>query len=412
MRLNQYVTGSKQMIVESYYLNEAPMRHLEHFEDNVINKGLVGLNQDIKIIRSIVSKLNGESEKDVSIRTKWDGAPDVISGYDTDGHFFVSTKSAFNKNPKLAYTDKDIDELFDGPDLKEKLKYCLQYLPEVIDRGIFQVSLMFTDKDIKIQVLNGERCMTFTPNTLTYAVPDDDSDLAKEVRRAKLGIVAHATYKNGDLSNAALNAEKSMFKSSPNVWVQDSSLKDVSGVVNFEPQEANDIEIKTLELERLAGKMGQTFFIEMEKLGLNEMYKTWTNSLVRVGTVVRSPEDANELFIKFVMDRLQKDIDIVKTVQSKEKKKTVLDNIVSFFKKYYERFIILFDATQILVEIKQTILDKLNQIKTLGTFMMHGDDYKVVPAEGFVVIDNDGSIIKLVSRMDFSRENLNNPKFR
>jgi len=314
--------------------------------------------------------------------------------------------------PKLAYTDQDIDTMFTGDELKEKLKYGLKYLPEVIHKGIFQVSLMFIDKYIKVRNIDGTKHMTFTTNTLTYAVPDDDSDLAKDIRRAKIGIVAHATYKNTDLSNAILNAKKEMLGTSPNVWIQDSSLKDVSGVVNFDSKEQSDIEIGLLELEDMSAKIGNGFFVEMDKLGLKALYKIWINSLVRSGTVLMAPKVGIELFTKFVEDRLQKEIDSVKTSKSKEAKQGVLDTMVSFIQRRAKQFAYLFYITKILTDLKQVILKKLNNIKTLGTFMQRGDSLETVAPEGFVVVDNDGSVLKLVSRMEFSSWNANNTRFK
>jgi len=411
-RLNTYLLPNRGKLILEEILVESPMKHLEHFEDLIIDKGVSGLNQNIRTIKTILSSLNGESTGGMAIRTKWDGSPDFIVGLDKDDKFFISTKSAFNKVPKLAYTDRDIDTMFTGDELKEKLKYGLKYLPEVITKGIFQVSLMFIDKDIKVRNIDGLKHMTFTPNTLTYAVPDDDSDLAKEIRRAKIGIVAHATYKDVDLSNAMLNAKKEMFGNSPNVWIQDSSLKDVSGVVNFDQREQSDIEIRLLELEDMSDKISKGFFVEMDNIGLKALYKIWINSLVRSGTVLMSPKVGIELFTKFVEDRLQKEISSVKTGKSKEAKQSVLDTMVSFIQRRAKQFGYLFNITKILTDLKQVILKKLNSIKTLGTFMQRGDHFETAAPEGFVVVDNDGSVLKLVSRMEFSRENLNNPKFR
>ena len=55
---------------------------------------------------------------------------------------------------------------------------------------------MFTD-DIETDTIDGTKYYTFQPNTIVYAVPVN-SDLGKQMNRAKMGIVAtqHIQVKN------------------------------------------------------------------------------------------------------------------------------------------------------------------------------------------------------------------------
>ena len=50
------------------------------------------------------------------------------------------------------------------------------------------------------------------------------------------------------------------------------------------------------------------------------------------------------------------------------------------------------------------ILKKLDDIKTLRTFVRTSDGYKVTSDEGFVA-SSSGSVVKLVNRLEFSRAN-------
>jgi hypothetical protein len=60
-------------------------------------------------------------------------------------------------------------------------------------KGIVQGDLMFTQSDLKKQTINGVEYITFQPNTIVYSVPAD-SDLARTILSAKVGIVFHTTY--------------------------------------------------------------------------------------------------------------------------------------------------------------------------------------------------------------------------
>ena len=144
--------------------------HLEHLEDEILNRGSAGAEDVISVLRSADDILTGKSN-DLGITTKWDGAPAVVCGTcPQTGKFFVGTKSVFNKTtPKICYTEADIDQWYQGA-LASKLKTCLQYLPQLRIIGIVQGDLLFTD-DVIPGVIGKNKVLTFTPNTITYTVP-------------------------------------------------------------------------------------------------------------------------------------------------------------------------------------------------------------------------------------------------
>ena len=76
--------------------------HLEHLEDDIINRGTKGGENAINFLKSIRNMLAGSSNKKVNMTVKWDGAPAIICGTNPEnGKFFVGTKAVFNKNPKI-----------------------------------------------------------------------------------------------------------------------------------------------------------------------------------------------------------------------------------------------------------------------------------------------------------------------
>jgi len=63
------------------------------------------------------------------------------------------------------------------------------------------------------------------------------------------------------------------------------------------------------------------------------------------------------------------------------------------------------------VELKLELINKLQQIEGItGTFIKTDSGYKVTKPEGFVAVGHDGSAVKLVDRIVFSRENFLKPK--
>ncbi|NDG32893.1 hypothetical protein EB118_22845, partial [bacterium] len=127
-------------------------------------------------------------------------------------------------------TNAEIDADTSG-DLADKLKACLQYLPEIGIKGVIQGDLMYTQSDLKNVTIDGVKYTTFHPNTIVYAVPYD-SDIGRTIRNSKMGIVWHTRYEGDTLENM-----KAVFgtdilagmKKSRNVWFDNADYKDVSG---------------------------------------------------------------------------------------------------------------------------------------------------------------------------------------
>ena len=124
--------------------------HLEHLEDEVLNRGVAGARDAINFLRSIRDMLAGHSKSSVNLTTKWDGAPAIFAGTDpTDGKFFVAKKGIFNKNPKVYKTDEDIDADIGEGDLNRKMKVALRYLEKIGIEGVLQGDMMFKKGDIE-----------------------------------------------------------------------------------------------------------------------------------------------------------------------------------------------------------------------------------------------------------------------
>jgi hypothetical protein len=51
------------------------------------------------------------------------------------------------------------------------------------------------------------------------------------------------------------------------------------------------------------------------------------------------------------------------------------------------------------------IIQKMDRASTIGTFLKTRNGYEVTAPEGYVAINNDGSAVKLVNRLEFSRAN-------
>ncbi len=188
------------MLIEDV-LTEFKRTHLEHIEDIIITDGYEGGKAVLDYFRGLLLTLKGTSSEAMSVSVKWDGAPAVVCGTNPDnGRFFVGTKSVFAKSPKINYTKKDIANNHGTDELGQKLLKCLVHIKKLNIQGVVQGDLLFTDEDITRKNIGGKPHLTFTPNTITYAVPEG-SDLSKQIDRAKVGIIFHTTYNGNTLAD-------------------------------------------------------------------------------------------------------------------------------------------------------------------------------------------------------------------
>ena len=176
------------------FLTEAANVHLYHIEEDIIRNGLVGAKSAVNYLYGMTEMLGGGADGNVRVTVKWDGAPAIICGKDPlNGKFFVGTKSVFAQTPKINYTFQDIDRNHSAGGLNKKLKYAHRYLQNLNIDGVVQGDLMFTPGDIQAERIDDEAYVTFTPNTITYAV-QKGSKLYDQITKAKIGIVFHTTY--------------------------------------------------------------------------------------------------------------------------------------------------------------------------------------------------------------------------
>ena len=65
----------------------------------------------------------------------------------------------------------------------------------------------------------------------------------------------------------------------------------------------------------------------------------------------------------------------------------------------------MFQLQNAIVDAKLIIIEKLDKLKTIDTFVRTRNGFKVTGSEGFVAIDNEGGAVKLVDRLEFSTNN-------
>lgn len=388
------------MINFNTYLTESldveKLKHLEHAEDHIIHGGHEGVKHAADTLTDVVSILEGKPRKSFGqqtrITTKYDGAPSIVFGINPEnGKFFVASKSAFNKNPKINYTDRDIEDNHGhAPGLVAKLKEALKELPKVMPKsgGVFQGDLMYTKEDL---TKNKDGSYSFTPNTITYTTDDPEQTRSADV--ANLGVVVHSRYTGKTLADAkvSFDVDQSQFRRNPDVHMINP---EISGA-NISPIEKRKYEKEIQQALDIYKGMDPDIFNVVD--GHDITMKTYINACVRDKTV----PDAKGYFA-FVKTKGQKEIEKVKSPEGKAKKKAAADAITSHVKNHMDQFNDLFRMHKALQQAKDTLTFALsNTVKTGLKTTIGGQPTK---PEGFVAI-RGGRPTKLVDRADFSAAN-------
>ena len=372
------------------------LQHLSHIEDFIFSQNY---NTTIHFFEEIVASLSGQSSK-IKYQKKIDGAPSVILGRDPEnGKLFVATKSLFNKIPKINYTSTDVDDNHKGG-LADKLKSLLKHAAEIKFKGTaIQGDFMFSSGDIKIKDIKGKSYHTFTPNTITYAIPTD-SPLAPEMKKA-VGIVWHTTYHGNSIADMSASFKISKPPSSSNTW---NTTTDMDAL-------PKSVLLSKIELTLINGVIKKLKTFKLTKSAKNsimsheQLIKQFINQEIRKGVSVPTYKS----FVKYVDEYYNKKKNKLKTPKGQQKHEDVKQTILNNFKIVKLSVTQIFSLFEQLLEIKELIIKKLDDIPRYSTFIKTGTGFKSTSDEGYVAISGD-SAVKLISRMEFSRNNFMQPK--
>jgi hypothetical protein len=397
------------MLGFSQYLQEQKNTHMEHAEEEIFNRGVQGTRDSINALRAVRDMLSGNSAKKVDVTVKWDGAPAIFAGQDPrDGRFFVAKKGIFNKDPKVYKTPADIDADTSG-DLADKLKATLMWLPKLGIKGVIQGDLLFTREDLKRATIDGEEYVTFHPNTIVYAVPVN-SNLAKEILKAKIGIVWHTVYEGNSFEEMKAVFGRdilAMLKKDDNVWSTDVNYRDVSGKATMTKAETDEVTGILSQAGKIFQKLDANILNAIkEDEELLQKIKTFNNTKIRARVQITNVKTHVKELIQYINDYYAKEAD-KKGEKGKLSSALKRDRILRFFSPRNQAELEnIFEMMNLLAAAKLILVKKLDEVKGIGTFLMTKNGYEVTGAEGFVAIDKlKGNAVKLVDRMQFSYAN-------
>lgn len=415
-----YFPNFIQFLNEQAEEGAGPNVHLEHAEDAIFDEGHEGGRSAAHYIHSLANGLRGKHGPDFKVTTKYDGAPAVIFGvHPVTGKFFVGTKSVFAKKPKINYSLKDIvDNHGDSPGLVTKLQAAFTHLRKLnIPHGeVYQGDMMYTPDDLKMENIDGKEHITFTPNTLTYAIPHGTDD-AKRIAASKMGIIVHTGYKNFGSKNMSthFSPDLSHIQGHSSVWMKDAQLsrgEEEGGEKLLSRQDHSKI-VEHLKTAHKHLDDSKDFLNGLAGHGtLKPLMKMFVNDMVRRG--VEKP--SRQHVMDFINARHEAEAGKKKTQAGKDAVHARRTELISHLLQNGHHVDNMLAAHHNIASAKHVLIGGLKKTKGIATYArtqkMHPDTKEVtdhlepVAPEGFVMIDTGtGKALKAVNRSEFSKMN-------
>lgn len=391
---------------EARWATEDKLTHLEHPEDHIIKSGEPGFHHAFNTLKSTAEHLQGH-DGGTRIMTKYDGAPSIVFGRNPEnGRFFVASKSAWNKNPKLNYTVADIEANHGhAPGLVAKLKAGLEHLPKVAPRrGVFQGDFLYNKAEGDVK--EDDKHFHFRPQLLGYTAKKD-SDQGRKIAAADMGIAVHTGYKGTTLGNmrADYTPDLSGFKDHKSVHLHrwDTS---------FDPARAKYSDAEHAEFKELMNAAGEHFKTsDRSKLfglanhpELQTHLSTYINKNVRTGG-----SHSLEGLKQHITDKHTKDLAALKTQRAREQRQAQLQSHLDYLDKNRNHVNNLIKVHGHLSRAKNSLLTSLNRGDNTGYKYDVGG--KPTQPEGYVAVLNNRPT-KLIDRNEFSRLNLTQGRFQ
>jgi Family of unknown function (DUF6267) len=369
----------------------AHLTHLTHTNMHHIDEGKPGYHKAVEMLNAVHRQIHSGGHNNTHVTTKYDGSPSIVFGHHPQtGKFFVATKSAFNKSPKLNYTPKDIEKNHGhDPGLVEKMKESLKHLKKVTPKkGIYQGDLMYGEHNVHHE---GNKA-SFTPNTITYTAHGDE---AKKVKKSKLGVVVHTKYHGPTLETmrAASDPDLHNFHKHSDVNVIDPEIN--MSKIKHHPEDEKAFHHHMAEAHKEFKNAPHDTFdaIKPHSAHLN----TYLNDTVKTGEKPSVEGYKNHLRNKFQKEAAKRSSEKGKAVQHAAL--TAHLKHVDDHKKHFNSALNIHHHLQ---QAKNALVRSLSSNPKFETKIGNTP----TSDEGFVASHPKHGMTKLVNQEDFSKANL------
>jgi len=193
----------------------------------------------------------------------------------------------------------------------------------------------------------------------------------------------------------------------PNVWSVDAMFTDVSGSATFTDKETKKVTSYLSEVGKLFKKLdAATLNGISDNALLHQKVMTHFNTKVRDGQKITNVKSHVRDLIAYIERYYEKEAGKRSTAKGKTSQLEKRDDLLKYFSKpNVNNLENIFLMMNLLIDAKEMIISKMDQASNITTLLRTKDGFQVTSPEGYVAIDNDGSALKLVNRMQFSHAN-------
>lgn len=370
--------------------------HLEHLEDLVFSEGFNGVKRAFNYVENMRRMFARGQGKIGKVKARWDGGITIVCGIDpADGKFFVGTEQVLTIAEAACKSKADIYKFYGYDDIVTKqLKLALKYLSALDIGNVVAGNLLFTSDAILITNMDGNQVYTFTPGNTTYAVVVD-SDLGNRISQAKLGIFFHTMYEGNTLTDmvASTNTNISGIKQNKNVWVDNSTYKDYTGIVSLTPEENAKILVGLRKSASTITKIDANKFNSLiNNPDFSNYMRTFVHGKLRDQEILIDPIRLMKDFIEFYKEKHAEEA----------KKETDATKIETFIGDNLNAILGVFSVYKKLIELKRMLVDKIKQVESTGVFLKDNEGYRMNVPGSFVAVGHDRGIVRLVDKLEYS----------
>ena len=281
-------------------------------------------------------------------------------------------------------------------------------------KGVYQGDLLFTD-DAEEGVIDGKKCIIFTPNKITYCIPEGD-ELYDKAKKAGFCVVFHTRYVGDSIDSLSARYGGDFHLDEHDdilvISAETESLGSKSLISEKEIKKYRDTRKETLKQIEIAGDL-----MDLMSEHINSSNNTWLlgpnmkiffNKFVRDRKPVSNPDRFAQEFCDWWNARLKKEIASKKQPKSISKYKLHRKDGREIINNNMKELAALVTVYKSIQDAKLPFIDKLGATQTrFGTFFKKEDGYQVTKPEGYVAIQYGKKAYKIVDRLTFSAENLN-----
>lgn len=373
--------------------------HIEHPEDLVYD-GHEGVGAADAHLRMFHNHLLG-AKRNVPdrVETKVDGSPAVHIFKDNEGRIGVGTKSIFNRNPKLNFTEEDIEKNHsDTPELvpimKQVLTHAHKMVPANMKPGeIYKGDFLFGDGSAGKEIDTENGFHSYQPNTLRYKVPVESAEGAR-VANAKIGISMHTFFGRDGIPGPIDKKRRESLLDHPDVYNYNPLLN--VNPLNHTPEDQRDFESHMENARKAYNKIKPEVYDNLT--GHDQNMRMYTNSRVREGG--EGPGNVDD-YLDFLNMKSKKDIARVKMPETKERKSkehaALMQQVIQNSKHVQN----IFDLHHYLQQAKNTLVRVADKNSDELIELPNGES---TTHEGYVSSKGPDQV-KFVNRNVFSKNN-------